>query len=140
MRDLILVVNAGSSSMKFSLFETEPDGSLHAGTVGQVEGIGVASHFTVVDGAGHKLTDRRLAENDQKAAVAAILEWLGVYAGGERSLAAVGHRVVHGGRDFMEPVRVDHRVIAALEALTPLAPLHQPHHIAAIRAVADIAP
>jgi len=140
MREPILVINAGSSSIKFSLFETAADRSLSAGAHGQVEGIGASARLSVADGDGRALADRRVPENDHKAAICAIHDWFGASTGGETSLAGIGHRVVHGGREFVEPVLVDDRVVAALEELTPLAPLHQPHHIAAIRAMADAAP
>lgn len=140
MRAPILVINAGSSSVKFSLFETAANGSLAARAHGQVEGIGEAARLTVADGKGRKLTEQPVAGNDHKAAIAAIHDWFATEAGREASLAAVGHRVVHGGSKFAEPVRIDKRVIAALEALIPLAPLHQPHHLAAIRAIAAAAP
>lgn len=140
MRQPILVINAGSSSVKFSLFETAPNGSLSAGAHGQVEGIGLAARFTVTSGDGRKLAEQPVAAHDHKAAIRAIHAWFTAYSGSESGLAAVGHRVVHGGSQFTQPVLIDKRVIATLEALTPLAPLHQPHHLAAIRAVAETAP
>ena len=140
MREPILVVNAGSSSVKFSVFGDDADCSLRAGAHGQIEGIGNAPRFAVADGDGRKLSERNLAGNDHKAAIAAIHDWFAAHAGGEASLSGVGHRVVHGGSEFTEPVVIDERVIASLEALTPLAPLHQPYHLAAIRAVAAAAP
>jgi len=140
MREPILVINAGSSSIKFSLFEGAADRPLTADARGQVEGIGTAARFTVADGNGRKIGAEPLSGNDHKAAIAAIHDWFAAHAGGEASLSAVGHRVVHGGSEFAEPVVIDERVIAALEALTPLAPLHQPYHVAAIRAVAAAAP
>lgn len=66
--------------------------------------------------------------------------WCAVHIGGEAGFAGIGHRVVHGDAAFSQPVLIDARVVAALEALAPLAPLHQPHHIAAIRAVTLAAP
>jgi len=135
-RELILVINAGSSSIKFSLFENAADGSLTAGAHGQVEGIGSAPQFDGADAYGCKLSTPALQGNDHHTAIAAIHDWFVAYTGGDTRLAAVGHRVVHGGSEFVEPVLIDDRVLAALEALTPLAPLHQPHHVAAIRAMA----
>jgi len=140
MRELILVINAGSSSIKFSLFESAADHSLTAGTHGQVEGIGTAARMAVADGNGRKLSERNLDATDHKGAIAQIHDWFAGHTGGKACLSGVGHRVVHGGSEFAEPVLVDERVVAALEALTPLAPLHQPHHVAAIRAMAEIAP
>jgi acetate kinase len=140
MREPILVINAGSSSIKFSVFETGPDRSLVAGAHGQIEGIGGSARFEVADAQGRKLAERTVAGNDHRAAIGAIHDWFADHAGGEAAFSGVGHRVVHGGSDFSEPVLIDAGVIAALEALVPLAPLHQPHHIAAIRAVAAAAP
>jgi acetate kinase len=140
MNQPILVINAGSSSVKFSLFETLAGGSLRAEIHGQVAGIGTAARFTVSDGAGGKLLDRSCAAPYQEAGVVAILNWLNEHIGGEAKLASVGHRVVHGGANFFAPVRINEDVLAELEALVPLAPLHQPHNIAAIRAVASAAP
>ncbi|HTW53671.1 MAG TPA: acetate/propionate family kinase [Stellaceae bacterium] len=140
IRDPILVINAGSSSIKFSLFENTAEGSLTAGAHGQVEGIGSAPRFDAADAHGRKLSTPALQGNDHHTAIAAIHDWFAAYAGEGASLAAVGHRVVHGGSEFVEPVLIDDRVLAALEALTPLAPLHQPHHVAAIRAMAATVP
>jgi acetate kinase len=140
MRDLILVINAGSSSIKFSMFETTAGRSLAAAVHGQVEGIGVAPRLQVDDARGGRITDQAIAATDHDAAIAAIDGWFAGHAGSEAGFAGVGHRVVHGGLAYAAPVRIDARVIADLEALIPLAPLHQPHNIAAIRAVAASAP
>jgi acetate kinase len=140
MRNSILVINAGSSSIKFSVFETGDQASLAAGAHGQVEGIGTSARLEVTDAQGGKLAERQVASNDHDGAIAAIHDWFAGHFGGEAGLAGVGHRVVHGGREFFQPVVIDAGVIAALEALVPLAPLHEPHHIAAIRAIAAVAP
>jgi acetate kinase len=140
MREPILVINAGSSSVKFSLFETHADRSVNAAAHGQVEGIGGSAKFEVSDAEGQELATRDLGEADHNAAIAAIHDWLPSRVGAEASLAGVGHRIVHGGTQFARPVRIDDHVIAELEALVPLAPLHQPHHLAAIRAIAAAAP
>jgi acetate kinase len=137
---IILVINAGSSSVKFSLFETHADRSVAAAAHGQVEGIGGSARFEVSDAEGQKLAGRDLGGADHNAGIAAILDWLSAHVGAEASLAGVGHRVVHGGMQFARPVRIDDHVIAELEALVPLAPLHQPHHLAAIRAIAAAVP
>ncbi len=122
----ILVINAGSSSVKFALFDAT---TLAPGASGQVEGIGTSPRF-VVEGANDAPCDAA----DPEQAVAAILAWLRAHASGD-AIRAVGHRVVHGGERFTEPVVVDDDVLAALDALVPLAPLHQPHNVAAMRAV-----
>jgi acetate kinase len=140
MREPILVINAGSSSIKFSVFETAADRSLSAGIHGQVEGIGTTAHLEVSDATRQKLADAPVAPSDHQGAIAAIHEWFGRHIGSEASFAAAGHRIVHGGDRFGAPVLIDDAVIAALEELVPLAPLHQPHHIAAIRALRAVAP
>ena len=140
MKKPILVINAGSSSVKFSVFEASGDGALVLGAHGQVAGIGTEPRLDVADAQGRKLAAPKVGGNDHAAAIAAINDWFAGHTGGEAGFAAVGHRVVHGGSEFSRPVLIDERVIAALEALVPLAPLHQPHHIAAIRAVAAAAP
>ncbi len=141
MREPILVINAGSSSIKFSVFETAADRSLIAGAHGQVEGIGTAAaRFDVADAAGSKLADEPVAQSDHHGAIAAIHDWFGRHLGGEASFAAAGHRIVHGGAHYCAPVLIDAAVLAALEELVPLAPLHQPHHLAAICALRAVAP
>ncbi|HVH80957.1 MAG TPA: acetate/propionate family kinase, partial [Stellaceae bacterium] len=140
MKEPILVLNAGSSSIKFSVFETAEDGGLAPGAHGEVDGIGTSAEFSVANAEGDKLAERKPAGNDHAAAIGAIHDWFAAHTGGEASFVGVGHRVVHGGSEFTRPVMIDERVLAALEELVPLAPLHQPHHIAAIRAVAKAAP
>jgi acetate kinase len=136
----ILVINAGSSSIKFSLFDTAADRSLTAGAHGQVEGIGTSPHLEVSDAEGRKLADQRPAADGHDGAIAAIHDWYASHVGGEAGFAGVGHRIVHGGVAYAEPVLIDEHVLADLTALVPLAPLHQPHNLAAVRAVAATAP
>ncbi len=142
MHGTILVLNAGSSSVKFSLFEArEPDG-LELRARGQVEGIGTAPRFLARDGAGAPLAERRWpadASFDHERAIDTVLRWLEERRADARLLAA-GHRVVHGGPDFAAPVRIDREVLSRLEALCPLAPLHQPHNLAGIRALLRLRP
>ncbi len=140
MREPILVVNAGSSSVKFSVFETLSDRSLAAGIHGQVEGIGTSPHLEITDPRGTKLTDRPVTGAGHVGAIAAIHEWFATHAGNEAGFVGVGHRIVHGGSTYAKPVLIDNKVMAVLERLIPLAPLHQPHHLAAIRAIGTIAP
>jgi acetate kinase len=139
MREPILVLNAGSSSIKFSIFDA-PDGSLSAGAHGQVEGIGISPWLELVNAQGGKHSNKRLAGADHASAIAAIHEWFAPDIGSEAGFDGVGHRIVHGGLTYSQPVLIDDEVIAALEALVPLAPLHQPHHVAAIRAVVPLRP
>jgi len=140
MREPIFVINAGSSSVKFSLYRTAPDRSVEAGAHGQVEGIGTSPRLKVADAQGRVLADQVVAGKDYTGAIAEIHDWFKTYVGSEAALDGIGHRVVHGGSIYSRPVVIDDRVIAGLEELVPLAPLHQPHHIAAIRAFASIAP
>jgi acetate kinase len=140
MHDPILVINAGSSSIKFSVFETAADRSLTRGVHGEVAGIGTASRFSVADAQGRGLADEPVPRGGHVDAIGAILGWYANHLGGEAALDGVGHRVVHGGLSYSQPVLIDDHVIVELEALVPLAPLHQPHHLAAIRAIKAAAP
>jgi len=117
MTDAILTLNAGSSSLKFSLFEASGGGLTR-----------------LADG---ELAD--IGDQDRAASLDRLLNWADAHLGGDR-LAAVGHRIVHGGAEFTRPARLDAAVMAKLEALSPLAPLHQPHNLAAVRAVAKARP
>jgi acetate kinase len=140
MREPILVINAGSSSIKFSVFETATGRSLLAGAHGQVEGIGGALHLDVADAQGRELADHPVSGKDHPHAIAAIHRWFADHVGSEAGFDGVGHRVVHGGTAYSQPVLIDGQVIAQLQELVPLAPLHQPQHIAAIRAISAAAP
>jgi acetate kinase len=140
MQDPILVINAGSSSVKFAVYETAADRSLSVCARGQVEGVGTALRLAVADAQGRGLADQRVEGRDHERAIAAIHEWLAAHFGGEAGVHGVGHRIVHGGQVYAQPVLIDDGVIAVLEALVALAPLHQLHQIAAIRAVKAVAP
>jgi acetate kinase len=139
MTGCVAVLNAGSSSIKFALYEAGRDGALlfH----GQVENIGLAAHLAATDGSGATVAERRWSkgELDHQSATAEILK-LGRELLAGRPVLAFGHRVVHGGTEFAAPVRVDAGVMAALEKLVPLAPLHQPHNLAPIKFIAAAAP
>ncbi len=141
MSDAILVPNAGSSSIKFSVFLSHARPS-RQGLIceGACDGIGHRVHFTAKDRAGVSLVDEPLAEGaTHEDALAALLRWLANHFQDHRLIAA-GHRVVHGGPLYTAPVRIDASVIAELRRLIPLAPLHQPHHLAAIAAVSKLYP
>jgi acetate kinase len=140
MPEPILVINAGSSSIKFSVFETAADRSLTVDLHGQVESIGTSPRLKIADAQGRGVADQTIAGKDHRAAFAAIQDWFADHTGSEAGFHGIGHRVVHGGMTYSEPVVIDERVMTVLEELVPLAPLHQPHHIAAIRAVAAVAP
>jgi len=139
--DAILVLNAGSSSIKFSVFPgNERPSRQDLLCEGQCDGIGHRVHFTAKDRAGASLVEEYLAEGaSHEDALAALLRWLESHFK-DRRLVAVGHRVVHGGSRYTAPVRIDELVIAELRRLVPLAPLHQPHHLAAIAAVSKLHP
>ena len=142
MADAILVLNAGSSSLKFSVFLDREESAPQLELRGQIEG---HVHQTALQRARcerGQLAEEELgsaAQPGHEGAAHFLLDWLEQRLGGRRLLAA-GHRVVHGGREFSAPVRVNAAVLTALERLVPLAPLHQPHNLAAIRAVAARAP
>jgi acetate kinase len=140
MADFAVVLNAGSSSLKFSIYG-EPEGSawpLEAR--GQIDGIGSSPRFSASDGVGVHLADARLdAGVDGRGAFAALAAWLRSRYGGARVLA-VGHRVVHGGLRYDRPTIVTPEVLADLRALVPLAPLHQPFNLDAIEAVSERLP
>jgi len=142
MGDAILVLNAGSSSIKFSLFADERAGlALVAG--GQMAAIHTSPQFVARDASGAKVAEKRWPAQTQlghEAALAHIVEWLKATHGERYRLAAVGHRVVHGGAEHAAPVRVDAAMVAKLERLIPLAPLHQPHNLAPIRALLERSP
>src|SRR5580765_3000864 len=137
MHDAILVLNAGSSSIKFSLFADDRDElALVAG--GQMAAIHTSPEFVARDASGAKVAEKRWPAQTQlghEAALAHIVDWLKTTHGERYRLAAVGHRVVHGGPEHAAPVRVDAAMVAQLERLVPLAPLHQPHNLAPIRAL-----
>jgi len=137
----IAVFNAGSSSLKFSVFGLEGD-ELALSSRGEVEGITTRARFAAHDASGALIDTHAWSERDQPdhaAATRYVLAFLRAHSGG-RELVAVGHRVVHGGAEFARPVRVDDEVLGALEALAPLAPLHQPHNLAPIRVLRHEAP
>src|SRR5690349_19235188 len=141
MDDYALVLNAGSSSLKFCVFQ-RPAGErwrLEAG--GQISGIGTWPLLSVKDEHGVSLANEKLdaVVRNGRDALDAIAAWLRAQYGGARVLG-VGHRVVHGGEWFAGPTIVTRRVLAELYELIPLAPLHQPYNLAAIEAVFERLP
>jgi acetate kinase len=140
--EAVLVVNAGSSSLKFSVYRVEGAGGIAETARGLLDGIGVRPHFRAGNTAGDRQEDRPLTAGeagDHRGAIAIVARWLQGQLDNATPIA-VGHRVVHGGVAHAQPVLIDDAVMTALEALVPLAPLHQPHNLAAIRAVADVFP
>jgi acetate kinase len=132
--DTILVVNAGSSSVKFQVFAVDSDGRLRRQVRGQMDGIGSRPRLRATDTGGDALADRVYpieSVPDVPAALMLASAWLRDEL--QVRPLAVGHRVVHGGPDYDRAVLIDHGVIARLERFTALAPLHQPHNLAPIR-------
>jgi acetate kinase len=141
MADAIAVVNAGSSSLKFSLFLVEAD-DLALDVRGQIEGLYTTPRFAAKNPSGRTVAERSWGEGaalGHEGAVEHLRAFLRERLADNR-LVGVGHRVVHGGLDYAEPVRVDARVLKALERFNPLAPLHQPHNLSPIRALLERAP
>jgi acetate kinase len=141
MADAILTLNAGSSSIKVGLFEVTGGGLLQQVSRGQVEGIGSTPHFIAQDERGRVPPGRdRLAPGQTfQALLESVIGWAESQLGAD-ALIAVGHRVVHGGADHIGPELVSDDLLAALDRLAPLAPLHEPHNIAPIRAIAAARP
>ncbi len=135
MSRIVLTFNAGSSSLKFAAFGAD-NGVLNHLAAGQVEGIGAVPKGSVKRATGETtefVFDPAAGALDHHAATAVILEWL-EDVGYAPGIVAVGHRVVHGGPDLVEPMLIDEAALAKLRKLIPLAPLHQPHNLAGIEA------
>jgi acetate kinase len=137
----ILVVNAGSSSVKFQVFAIGEAGGLRRELKGQVEGIGTRPRLRASDPAGRPVVDRTFG-TDEVASVPTALQVASAWLRTERNIEpiAVGHRVVHGGPKHRAPTLVDRRVLADLERFVSLAPLHQPNNLAPIRVLLERAP
>lgn len=138
---VVLVLNAGSSSLKFSVFsardEPDPEDLI---LTGKITGIGQTPQFSARDPAGAKLADETLSAGDgHDAVLARLLPWIEDRLSGRRIFAA-GHRIVHGGTDHVAPTRLTAETRAALRRLVPLAPLHQPHNLDAVDALARLYP
>ena len=141
MDDYALVLNAGSSSLKFCVYR-RPEGHTWALEArGQIDGIGTTPRFTARDSGGAVVLSETLDQSiaDVPAALHRLAAWLRSRYAGAR-VVGVGHRVVHGGATYDAPVVVTQQVIDDLRALIPLAPLHQPYNLAAIEAVAQRLP
>jgi acetate kinase len=135
MADAILALNAGSSSIKFSLFETDEGDRMKLAVRGELEEIDSGQHFVARDPAGAVLAEERWSGQSFAPLVAKVIAWAERHLEGSK-LIAVGHRVVHGGPDYDRPQRVTPELLAKLDRLTPLAPLHEPRNLAPIRAIA----
>jgi acetate kinase len=141
MTQVVLVLNAGSSSIKFSVFDAGGR-ALPLLLRGQVEGLHTAPRFVARDAHDEEVGAHAWGEGvalGHEGAIAFLADFLRDHRGGHE-LAAVGHRVVHGGLDYAQPVRVTPEVVAVLRRLAPLAPLHQPHNIEPIEVVARLRP
>ena len=141
MAEAILALNAGSSSLKFGLFR-RPAGLEHPralvmGTVQSADGI--APHLRASAPDGSILVDEHMSERAGQSSIGHLVEWVEAYLGDTR-LAAVGHRIVHGGPEFSHPVSIDDHNLARLDALTPLAPLHQPISLAPVLIIRGMRP
>ena len=137
MSPALLILNAGSSSLKFAVYRPDATGTPHAQMRGQVDAIGAGARLRVVDKRGP--TDMAITACDHAQALACALDWLDAQQSG-LDVRAAGHRIVHGGTNYRHPVRVDAAVLANLESLVPLSPLHQPHGLAGIHALARLRP
>jgi acetate kinase len=140
--DALLVLNAGSSSLKFSVFRLDAERHLHLIASGALEELGQAAHFWVKNARGELLGEQRWpgpapapapGPLGHSGAIDFLAEWLREHNGGGLRLIGVGHRVVHGGIKHAAPELVSADLLADLQQLVPLAPLHQPHNLLAIR-------
>jgi acetate kinase len=143
MTDAILVLNAGSSSLKFSIYAVGNE-ELHLQASGQIEGLGTTPRFKARDATGRNLADAAPDAGSRSfghsEAFAHLARWVQEHFRGALWALAIGHRVVHGGSEFIDPTLIDADVLARLEELVQLVPLHQPHNLACIKAVAKIRP
>ncbi|MGA8258731.1 MAG: acetate/propionate family kinase [Arenicellales bacterium] len=141
MTRAVLAVNAGSSSIKFALFGFREGGEdLTVAASGQFSGIGDTPQLTITNAGGETLASRKFAaDRRHEQLFEDLLEWIESRSA-DFSLAAAGHRIVHGGDAFSAPVLIDEGILKQLDSLAPLAPLHQPHNVAAVRALSRIAP
>jgi acetate kinase len=135
--DAVLTLNAGSSSIKFGLFELghEPRRMVY----GAIDEIGGAPFLQAFDARGTRLAEKRWTRGSHEEFLAELFSWVNSHLGGSH-LVAVGHRIVHGGDQFVKPCALDSKTIAALELLSPLAPLHQPHNLSAVKIAATLQP
>ena len=139
----ILVLNAGSSSLKFALFATEPALAEQPALAGQIEGIGATPELSARDAAGKRYQEPVTTSGEQaeqhRDALTHLFRWLAAH-NPDLEIVAAGHRVVHGGERYSAPVRLSEAVLRELDEFVPLAPLHQPHNLRAVRAVAALLP
>src|SRR4051812_13521750 len=139
MSGCVAVLNAGSSSIKFAIYRADP--ALDLMFRGQIERIGSKPHLKVVDAARNTVVEEGWEDNalDHRSATDKILQ-VGRQLIGDAPIHAVGHRVGHGGTEFAAPGRLRATVVESLARLIPLAPLHQPHNLEPIKAIAHAVP
>lgn len=139
----ILVINAGSSSVKFALYATEPELAAKPALSGQIEGIGATPMLSAQDAAGLRYREPVHTAGGQaeqhRDALNHLFSWLAAH-NPTLDIVAAGHRIVHGGELHSAPVRLNEFVLRDLDGFVPLAPLHQPHNLRAVRAVAVLLP
>lgn len=141
MSDLILALNAGSSSIKFALAAIDGGALGDIRLHGALEGLHTAPHLRILDGAGETVEERRWSSGtDHDVLLDPLLGQIDAHVAPGRRLRAIGHRIVHGGAEFDASVRIDPDILARIEALTPLAPLHQPLSVAPIHAIGRLRP
>ncbi len=140
MDDYALILNAGSSSLKFCVYHRPEKENWQLASRGQIEGIGTSPRMSAKDAQGKSLVEQQLdAVSDGRKALDSLAAWLRSIYGGARILG-VGHRVVHGGAQFEKPTIVNQQVLDQLRQLIPLAPLHQPYNLGAIEAIFEQLP
>lgn len=139
METALLIFNAGSSSLKFSVYPADAPPTPGSAYRGVIEEIGAQGRFHVVHSDAETVLDQAVAPANHVQALTLILDWLEARHPG-LAIRAAGHRVVHGGANFSQPALVDDQVLAALDKLIPLSPLHQPHNLGGIRALAELRP
>jgi acetate kinase len=141
MNDYALVLNAGSSSLKFCVFCRSRGEAWQLEERGQIDGIGTVARLSTKDGHGEALAQNDLSStvSDGRTAIDALAAWLRSRYGNARVLG-VGHRVVHGGAKYDRPVLITRNVLVELYQLIPLAPLHQPYNLAAIERISERMP
>lgn len=139
----VLVINAGSSSLKFALFPTEPELASSPALSGQIEGIGATPELSAKDAGGQRFHEPVTAngglDEQHRDALTHLFDWLTGH-NPALDIVAAGHRIVHGGELHSAPLRLNESVLRDLDAFVPLAPLHQPHNLRAVRAVAALLP
>jgi len=144
MKQGALTINAGSSSIKFALFELHGAAAGLASRpslFGQIDGIGAEAKLVAKDGSGKRFPEVALAAGiHHKEAFDELLNWLGAHNEDDWRITMVGHRVVHGGELYSQPMELTPSVQAELEQFIVLAPLHQPHNLAGIRALSALLP